>query len=81
MNPDPEFDPEDIKDIEAAFARVENENHNGYRMEFYLSRETAIDMVTEWSEALMGNRDASNMCWSRYSYIMGEIISALDEFG
>lgn len=78
---DPEFDPDDIEELEQAFARVDRDLHKGYRMEFHLSKETALDMIDEWQSALMGSRDASNMCWSRYAYIVSEIILAVEEFG
>jgi hypothetical protein len=74
------FDPEDIREIEEAFARVDGEV-NGYRVEFILSKEAALDMIKEWELAMLADRTAASMCWSRYGYIIGEIISAVEEFG
>jgi hypothetical protein len=83
MNPDfPEdFAPEDIADIEAAFARVYNEERMGYRMEFFLDDETANEVVREWAEARKGDLRAIMSCWSRYAYIVNEISDAVTAFG
>lgn len=76
-----EFNPEDMDDLAERFARIEREEHSGYRMEFILTKETAQQMIKEWNQAKKGSITASNACWDRYAYIMGEIILATELFG
>jgi hypothetical protein len=82
MTPDiPEdFSPEDIADIEAAFARVESEEM-GYRMEFFLDDATAQAVVQEWNQARLGDYESIVSCWSRYAYIVTQISDAITAFG
>lgn len=76
-----EFNPEDMDDMSERFARIEREEHSGYRMEFILSKETAELMIKEWNQAKKGSITASTACWDRYAYIMEEIIVAVELFG
>lgn len=82
MSDDP-FDPDDIAELEAAFARVEQEEQDisGYRMEFFLDDATANAIVNEFHEARLGNKRAMRSAWERYGYIVAQISDAITAFG
>ena len=77
---DENFLPDDISELEAAFARVDKEEANGYRMEFIISDLTADDMIEEWSAAIGGDKYMMRRCWDRYTYIIRQLIDAVNEF-
>lgn len=80
MNDD-NFLPDDIRELEAAFAKVEHEEASGFRMEFIITDITADDMVAEWSAAISGDKYMMRKCWDRYTYIITQLIDAINEYG
>ena len=68
------FDPDDIEELEKIFSRTVKHSKEGYIVEFHLTRLAAEDMIKEYINALMGNRDAVADCMRNYAYIVQEIM-------
>lgn len=77
MSDDMGFDPQDLEDLETKFTRITKDSTVGYTVEFIMTRLAAKDMVETWLNAMMGDRDAIRTCMQNYSYIVEEIITAL----
>ncbi len=71
------FDPKDLEDLETKFTRITKDSAVGYTVEFIMTRLAAKDMVETWLNAMMGDRDAIRTCMQNYSYIVEEIMNAL----
>lgn len=68
------FDPEDIGELEEIFARTVRDSKQGYIVEFHITRLAANDMIKEYINALMGDREAIADCMRNYAYIVQEIM-------
>lgn len=76
------FDPDDVAELEAAFARVEQDlDIMGFRMEFFIDDATANAIVNEYHEARLGNKRAMRLAWERYGYIVAQISDAITAYG
>jgi hypothetical protein len=71
------FDPKDLEDLETKFTRITKDSAVGYTVEFIMTRLAAKDMVETWLNAMMGDRDAIRTCMENYSYIVEEVMNAL----
>lgn len=72
-----DFKPEDMKEIEMAFAKTISNSKVGYIVEFHISRLAAEEMTAEWIQALMGDADAIRACMQNYSFIVQQIMDEL----
>jgi len=79
MVSDDGFDPNDLSDLESAFTRITHDSSVGYTIEFIMTKLAARDMVETWLNALMGDRDAIRTCMANYSYIVEEVMHALQQ--
>lgn len=73
--------PEDWQEINNAFARIVEDNEEGYSVEVIVSREQAREMVANWVEAMMGDPSAVSRSFMEYSQIIACLIEALKEDG
>lgn len=71
------FDPEDMEEMSELFARIYEDSHQGYIMEFTISRLAARDLVRTWNRARTGDPQAVATCVAEYGRIMGELENAL----
>lgn len=71
------FDPKDLEDLETKFTRITKDSAVGYTVEFIMTRLAAKDMVETWLNAMMGDREAIRTCMQNYSYIVEEVMNAL----
>lgn len=76
---DADFNPDDIADLDAQFAKITKEHHDGFYIEMFISRSRAREMVKIWLEALLGVEQARMDCLRNYGYIIEEIMSAMDD--
>jgi hypothetical protein len=79
VNDEEGFDPSDIADLETKFARIKKDSSVGYTVEFIMTKLAAREMVSTWLSALLGDRDATRICMSNYSYLVEEIMNVLQE--
>lgn len=79
MDEDELFTPEDMTEMMQRFRRVEDDTKTGYLIELHISRAAAREMVETWLEGLMGNKKALSVCFDNYSYLVEEIMQALQE--
>ena len=68
------FDPDDIEELEEIFSKTVKHSKEGYIVEFHITRLAADDMIKEYINALMGDRNAIADCMRNYAYIVQEIM-------
>lgn len=76
------FDPDDMDEMSELFATIYEDAHQGYIMEFTISRLVARDLVRTWNRARTGDPKAVATCVAEYGRIMNELENALaiDEY-
>lgn len=73
------FNPDDLAELEARFARVTSDEEEGYSVELIMSRAMARDMLENWFSALMGVPEAISRVFVEYAHIMSNIMLAVQE--
>lgn len=76
MEPD-NFDPDDMEEMSELLATIYEDAHQGYIMEFTISRLAARDLVRTWNRARSGDLRAAASCAREYNRIMSELENAL----
>jgi len=64
------FDPDDIEEIEARLEAVVANEHEGYEMLFFISKNDALDLVEAYRAAVQGEPMALARCWTEFGQIM-----------
>lgn len=73
------FEPDDLNELEKTFAKIYKDSEVGYTVELHLSKLAAKEMVDEWLNALMGDKNSIRQCMINYSYMMEEIIAQIHD--
>lgn len=76
---DENFNPSDMDELNKKFDQIIRDTENGYCVEFHLTRLAARDMVKEWMQALLGDKEAYKSCMDNYDYIMSCIMEELQK--
>ena len=76
---DENFNPSDMDELNKKFDQIIRDTENGYCVEFHLTRLAARDMVKEWMQALLGDKEAYKGCMDNYDYIMSCIMEELQK--
>lgn len=76
-NDEPNLHPDDVADLERIFARVSQDEEEGYGIEIYMSRAQARDMLAMWFEAMMGVPESIGACFIQYAHIMTSLMEAV----
>lgn len=76
---DADFDPDDIADLDARFAKINKESHDGFYVEMFVTRENARAMIRAWLEAILGNELAREESLKNYGYLIEELMKAMEE--
>lgn len=76
---DGDFNPDDMREMNKKFEQIIRDSDRGYCVELHLTVLAARDMVKEWVQAIMGDEEAIKNCASNYSYIMTQIMEALQQ--
>ena len=78
-NHNPDFNPDDMSELEGIFAQMIEDNETGFVMEFIISKLAAKELVEAWTEAKYGNPSALALWWQEYGKIITELAQALDD--
>jgi len=78
-NHNPDFNPDDMSELEGIFAQMIEDNETGFVMEFIISKLAAKELVEAWTEAKYGNPSALALSWQEYGKIITELAQALDD--
>ncbi len=78
-NHNPDFNPDDMSELEGIFAQMIEDNETGFVMEFIISKLAAKELVEAWTEAHRGNPSALALSWQEYGKIITELADALDD--
>ena len=76
-NPNPDFNPDDMSELEGIFAQMIEDNETGFVMEFIISKLAAKELVEMWIQACNGNPSALALSLREYGKIMAELEEAL----
>ena len=71
------FNPDDLAELEARFARVTSDENEGYSVELIMTRAMARDMLENWFAALMGVPEAVAQVFADYAHIMQNVMQAV----
>lgn len=75
----PDIHPDDLQELENAFAKVSRDEYEGYSVELMMSRAMARDMLENWFSALMGVPEAVTQAFMEYAHIMTSIMEAVQD--
>jgi len=76
-NPNPDFNPDDMSELEGIFAQMIEDNETGFVMEFIISKLAAKELVEIWVQACHGNASSLALSLREYGKIMAELAEAL----
>ena len=77
QNHNPDFNPDDLSELEGIFAQMIEDNETGFVMEFIISKLAAKELVELWLEACLGDGSALALSLKEYGKIMAELAEAL----
>ena len=78
-NHNPDFNPDDMSELEGIFAQMIEDNETGFVMEFIISKLAAKELVELWIQARHGDKSALALSLQEYGKIITELAQALED--
>lgn len=76
---DEEFDPKELEEIAKTMDRIFANEEEGYEMIFWINHNDAIELVTSYKEAALGDPIAIARCFYEFGKIVYQIEGAINE--
>lgn len=79
MSEQPDFDPEELKEIAKSMDRIFADETEGYEMIFWINHNDAVELVTSYKEASLGDPIAISRCFYEFGKIVYQLEGAINE--